>query len=73
MNSKAQINFTLVLLLIANVSQLSENHQFLVQIPKNTKIVLASSFFGFTKNRKNVSRVVWGEEFKTGLGFETRQ
>ena len=35
-------------------------------------IGLTRSFFNFTKNPKNVPRVVFREEFKTGLGFEIR-
>ena len=70
---QAQINFTLVLLVIANVSRLSENNHFFAKIAKNTKTVLASSFFDFTKNRKNMPRVVWAGKFKPGHGFEIRQ
>ena len=47
----------LVLLLIATVSRLSENHQYFAKITKHTKTVLGSSFFDFTKHQENMPRV----------------
>ena len=50
-----------------------QNHHFFAKIAKNTKIVLANSFFDFTKNQKNTPCEVFDEEFKPSLCFEIRQ